>query len=109
MEPKEDFQVIIDPSVNERMAEHFEFLSRVSEEAANLLLDKLIEDMRSLEEDPYRFPEYNKPYLPVGKYRRKVSDEKYSIIFEIDGRYIYVDDIMDNRQDDDKSLLWQPI
>ena len=32
-------QIIIDPAVNDRIAEHFKFLVRVSENAANKLLD----------------------------------------------------------------------
>jgi len=55
------YTVIIDPAVNDRMYDHFEFLARVSETAAERLLDNLVMDMRSLEHMPYRNPVFNRP------------------------------------------------
>ena len=78
------------------MYEHFEFLGRVSVYSANLLLEELLKDIRSLETLPFRNPPYNRPYLPVGRYR---------IVYQIDDDSVFVDDIQDCRQDDDKSIL----
>ena len=49
------------------MAEHMEFLARVSEDAANRLLDELMKGIRSLAKMPFRNPVYDRPYLSPGK------------------------------------------
>ena len=99
------YRVIVDPAANDRMAEHLEFLSRVSENAAAKLLDELITDIRSLDMLPHRNPVYNRPYLPLGKYRYMLSGKRYRIVYQIEGDFVFVDDIQDCRQDDDKSIL----
>ncbi len=97
------YSVIVDPAVNDRMYEHFEFLSRVSSDAANRLLGILLEDILSLQTQPFRNPLYNRPYLPIGKYRYKISEKRYRIVYQIDGDFVYVDDIQDCRQNDVKT------
>ena len=102
---KRAYTVIISSDVNGRMYDHFEFLARVSVNAANRLLDGLLKDIRNLRTAPFRYPVYNRPYLPVGKYRYILSNKRYRIVYQIIGNQVYVDDIQDCRQDDDKSFL----
>jgi len=102
---KKVYQIIIDPAANDRMYEHFEFLARVSADAANRLLEGLLKDIRSLKTLPFRNSPYNRAYLPVGKYRYMISNKRYRIIYQIDGDFVFVDDIQDCRQDDDKSII----
>ncbi|ACV61767.1 hypothetical protein Dtox_0866 [Desulfofarcimen acetoxidans DSM 771] len=99
------YQVIIASDANERMYDHFEFLARVSVNAANMLLDGLLKDIRNLRTDPFRYPVYNRPYLPVGKYHYILLNKRYRIVYQIIGNQVFVDDIQDCRQDDDKSIL----
>jgi len=99
------YKVIVDPAVNDKMYDHFEFLARVSESAAERLLENLVEDMYSLERLPYRNPVFNRPYLRSGKYRYMVSCERYLIVYQIVENTIFIDDIQDSRQADNKSLL----
>jgi plasmid stabilization system protein ParE len=99
------YQVIIVSDANDRMYDHFEFLARVSVNAANRLLDGLLKDIRNLGTNPFRYPVYNRPYLPVGKYRYILSKKRYRIVYQIIGNQVFVDDIQDCRQDDDKSIL----
>ena len=101
-----EYIVVIDPAANDRMFDHFEFLARVSESAAERLLDSLVADMRSLEHMPYRNPVYNRPYLKSGKYRYMVSCERYRIVYQIVNNTVFVDDIQDSRQADSRSLLY---
>ena len=106
MQPSEKiYHVSVAPAANDRMSEHFEFLAHVSENAANRLLDELLRDIRFLKKFPQRNPVYERPYLPRGKYRYKFSCERYRIVYQIDGDFVFVDDIEDCRQDDDKSIL----
>ena len=101
-----EYTVIIDPAVNDRMYDHFEFLARVSESAAERVLDDLVKDMYSLERLPYRNPVFNRPYLKSGKYRYMVSCERYLIVYQIVDNTIFIDDIQDSRQAENKSLLY---
>ena len=99
------YEVEIAPSANDHMFEHFEFLARVSETAAEKLLDGLIIDIHSLTKLPYRNPVYDRPNIPKGKYRCMISCDRYRIVYQVEGRHVYVDDIQDCRQADNNSLL----
>ena len=100
-----EYHVYVDPAANDRMAEHMEFLARVSEEAANRLLDDLMAGVRSLKKLPFRNPVYNRPYLPIDKYRGLLIDKRYRMIYQVDDNCVFVDDIQDLRQDNDKNIL----
>lgn len=99
------YQVIIASDANDRMYDHFEFLARISVNAANSLLEGLLKDIRNLRTDPLRYPVYNRPYLTVGKYHYILSNKRYRIVYQIIDNQVFVDDIQDCRQDDGKSIL----
>ena len=91
------YTVIVDPAVNDRMYDHFEFLARVNESAAERLLDQLAVDMQSLECLPYRNPVFNRPHLKSGKYRYMISCEKYLIVYQVVGDTVFIDDVQNSR------------
>jgi hypothetical protein len=99
------YRVIIDPAASDRMYDHFEFLARVSEAAAEKLLDGMAADIRSLECMPYRNPMYNRPHLPGGKYRYMMSCGRYRIVYQSEDTAVLIDDIQDCRQSDRSSLV----
>ena len=101
------YTVVVDPAANDRMYDHFEFLARVSETAAERLLDDLVKDIRSLEHMPYRNPVYHRPYFQSGKYRYMISGDRYRIVYQIEDTVVFVDDIQDCRQSDRRSLLFE--
>ena len=93
-----NYDVIIDPTVNDRMYDHYEFLSRVGVDEAEKLLNGLIKDINSLKILPYRNPVYDRPYIPRGKYRYMLSCERYRIVYQIVNTTVFIDDIQDCRQ-----------
>jgi len=99
------YKVVVDPAVNDRMYDHFEFLARVDETAAEKFLDKLVEDMHSLEWMPYRNPVFNRPYIKAGKYRYMVSNKRYLIVYQIADDIVHIDDVQDARQAYDKNII----
>ena len=101
------YKIVIDPTANDRMYDHFEFLARVSEIAAEKLLVRLVADIRSLEYMPYRNPVYNRPYLKGGKYRYMMSGGRYRIVYQIEEDAVFVEDIQDCRQSDSNSLFFE--
>ena len=101
----QEYDVVIDPAATDRMFDHCEFMSRVSETAAEKILDGLMKDIRSLENMPHRNPVYDRPYIQRGKYRYMVSCGRYRIVYQIEGMTVYIDDIQDCRQSDDHSRV----
>jgi mRNA-degrading endonuclease RelE of RelBE toxin-antitoxin system len=99
------YNIRVAPAVNDRIAAHFEFLAMVSENAAHELLEELIKDIKLLETNPQINPYLDRPYIEHGKYRYKLSYGRYRIVYQIVNDTVFVDDIQDCRQDDDKSLL----
>lgn len=99
------YSIMIAPAANDRMAEHFEFLARISEDAANQLLDGLINDIQSLQKMPFRNPVYDRPYMTPLKYRYMMSNKRFRIVYQVVNDTVFVDDIQDCRQSDDKDLL----
>jgi plasmid stabilization system protein ParE len=87
------------------MYDHFLFLARVNENAARRLLDTFMKDIGSLASMPWAYPVYDRPFLPKGKYRYMLSGKRYRIVYQIVDDTIYIDDVQDCRQDDDKNLL----
>ena len=99
------YRVFVSPGANDRMYDHFLFLARLNENAARDLLSKLVEDIQSLELMPQANPYFDRPYLEQGKYRYKLSHRRYRIVYHIVDDCVYVEDIQDCRQDDEKSII----
>jgi len=97
-------KVLVSPSANDRMYDHLLFLAQVSENAARNLLTRLMKDIQSLEYMPQRNPFLDRPFLEQGKYRYKLSYRRYRIVYQIVKDCVFVEDIQDCRQDDDKNL-----
>jgi hypothetical protein len=98
-------EVVIHPNANDRMFEHFRFLAQVSVHGAEHLLDELIRDIQSLEFMPERYPWFERDYLPKKKYRYTLSAKRYRIVYQVIESIVFVEDIQDCRQDDDKNLV----
>jgi len=101
------YHVLVSPSANDRMFDHFLFLAQVNENAARNLLNRLIKDIQSLEYMPQRNPYLDRPYLEQRKYKYKLSYRRYRIVYQIVNNNVFVEDIQDCRQDDDKNLLYK--
>ena len=99
------YRILVSPSVNDRMYDHFLFLAQVSENAARNLLERLITDIQSLEYLPQSNPHLDRPYLEQGKYRYKLSYRRYRIVYQVVKDCIFVEDIQDCRQNDEKNLV----
>ena len=99
------YRVFIEPSADRRLAGHFEFLARVSEDAAFRLYDEYEDAIGYLEVSPESCPAYS-PKIPIdAQLRYKLFGKRYRIVFEICGNDVYAYDIQDCRQDFDKNIL----
>jgi len=99
------YHYFIDPVADQKLAEHMEFLARVSERAAINLYDEYKKAIEYLEIFPENCPTYF-PTVPIdAQLRYKLFSKRYRIVFEIVENKVYAYDIQDCRQDDDKKLI----
>lgn len=78
---------------------HVDFLAKVSKAAAVKMKDEVLSSMRTLRKYPQRYPIYDSPFITDTAYRIMVSAKRYLIFYEIVEKIVYVDYIVDSRQD----------
>ena len=105
----DEYNVVISEDAMSALDSHAEFLARVSKSAALELIDNILEDIETLKKLPERCPAYNNPFVPRGRYRKLLSSKRYLIVFEIGSGAVYVDYILDARQDTEHSFNLYPI
>ena len=93
------YKVVISDKAKEMLGVHIRFLSQVNRDAASELKNRLIREIRSLEEMPQRFPFFNETYIPANKYHKMYVKEYYLVLYQIKDSTVYVDWIVDCRQD----------
>lgn len=95
----EQFTVIVSDEAAQMLVEHVRFLAQVSEEAARKLVMEFNVKVRSLEEFPERNPWLIYPMIPSRKYRKLLLAKHYLPIYEIGDTHVFVDAVVDCRQD----------
>lgn len=90
--------VIISEKATEMMVAHARFLTQVSEQAAESLVLEFTTAVKSLEHFPERNPWFSDPVLPIYKYRKLLVSKRYLIIYLIKHTTVYIDLIVDCRQ-----------
>lgn len=93
------YTVIVSKMAAGMLVSHAAFLSQASEMAAVRLRDSFVFAANSLEVMPQRCPFLTNDYIPKSKYRKLVLEERYLIIFQIVDEKVYIDYIVDCRQD----------
>jgi len=94
-----EYEVIVSDAAYAMLDGHVVFLARVSSQAAVNLMDEILGDIESLSQFPERFPIFDNEFIPDGRYRKMLSAKRYLILYEIDLKTVYVDYIIDCRQD----------
>ena len=94
-----EFDVVISDAALAMLDSHMNFLANVSATAAKKLLGEILDDIASLSEHPMRFPIYQNQFIAESRYRRMLSAKRYLVIYEIDRSTVFVDFIVDCRQD----------
>lgn len=91
--------VIISDEAAQMLASHARFLAQVSETAVLQLIEEFDEKVKSLEEFPERNPWLDDPLIPKGKYRKLLMAKRYLLVYQVKGDTVYVDAMVDCRQD----------
>jgi plasmid stabilization system protein ParE len=98
-ENKQRYTVIISDEAAQMLVSHARFLVQVSESAALRLIEVFNERVKSLEIWPERNPRLIDPSIPAGKYRKLLMEKRYLLIYQIKAGTVYVDAVLDTRQD----------
>ncbi|MDD4089299.1 MAG: type II toxin-antitoxin system RelE/ParE family toxin [Tissierellia bacterium] len=93
------YKVRITSEATDMLISHSRFIANVSEKAAMQFVKEFYNKTNSLEIFPERNPLIFDPMIPEGKYRKLVIFKRYLIIYQIKDEYVYVDALLDCRQD----------
>lgn len=93
------YNVIISDRAKEMLGMHIRFMAQVNKPAAVKLKNRLIEEMQSLQNMPQRYPFFNENYIPANKYHKLYVEHWYLVLYQIKDNTVYVDWIVDCRQD----------
>ena len=78
---------------------HVKFLAQKSPSAAREMKAEILSAIRSLSNMPERCPFLNCEFISRNKYHKMVVDNRYLILYQIKGLIVFVDYIIDGRQD----------
>lgn len=95
----EKYRVIVSQKAADMLTDCAVFIARVSEEAALKFLDEFERQVQSLQRSPLRCPLLRGDYLPENKYRKLLLQNRYLILYQIKDDTVYVDHVLDCRQD----------
>lgn len=93
------YTVIISDEATQMLISHSRFIAQVSEEAALNFIVDFSEKARSLEKFLDRNPMLSDPFIPTHKYRKLQIGNRYLLIYQVKGDTVYVDYVVDCRQD----------
>lgn len=94
-----EFTVIISEAARQMLINHVRFLAQEDPDAANKTKALLLNSIRSLSKFPARHPFLEDDFLPANKYHKMVFVKRYLIIYQIKDQTVFVDWIIDCRQD----------
>lgn len=93
------FVVIISDEAVKMLVNHARFLAQASEAAAERLIAEFEASANSLAIFPERNAWLDDPVIPKGKYRKHLLAKTYLLIYQVKGSHVYVDAVVDCRQD----------
>ncbi|SHI01468.1 ParE toxin of type II toxin-antitoxin system, parDE [Sporobacter termitidis DSM 10068] len=99
MDKRAAYDVIVSDRSRQMLAGHIAFLARTSPDAAREAKNKIIAGIRSLSQLPERFPFLDAEFIPPNKYHKMFIEKRYLVLYQIRDRTVYVDYIVDCRQD----------
>lgn len=93
------YKVIVSDRAKAMLGTHIRFLKKVNKEAAAAKKKEIMSAMHSLSEMPERFPFLNEEYIKCNTYHKMFVEKWYIILYQIKDSTVYVDYIIDCRQD----------
>ena len=92
-------KVIVSPEAFDMLKEHIAFIANVDKNAAINTKNLIINSIKNLKEFPNRYPFFDEDYIPKNKYHKMFVQSRYLVLYQIKDDTVYVDYILDCRQD----------
>jgi plasmid stabilization system protein ParE len=99
MEKKPQYKVIVSDRARQMLVGHVFFLAQKSPTATRRVKNALIDAIRSLSTIPKQFPFLNTGFILQNKYHKMFFGKWYLILYQIRDQTVYIDYIVDCRQD----------
>ena len=93
------YNVIISDKAKQMLAVYLRFLANADKQATIKKKKDIIKALRFLEHTPNRYPFFEEPYIPHNKYHKMFVENWYLVLYQIQDNTVYVDYIVDCRQD----------
>lgn len=93
------YTVVISDEATQMLVSHARFLAQISEHAAIRLIETFEVKAKSLEQFPERNLWLVDPQISSGKYRKLLLEKRYLLVYQIKENTVYVDAVLDTRQD----------
>lgn len=93
------YTVTIREPAAEMLAHHARFLARASETAAERLVTEFVKQAKTLETMPERCPWVFDSLIPEHKYKKLLFEKHYMLLFQVVGKNVFVDAMVDCRRD----------
>ncbi|MDR1328924.1 MAG: type II toxin-antitoxin system RelE/ParE family toxin [Oscillospiraceae bacterium] len=93
------YKVIVSDLAKTMLGAHIKFIAQINPSAARDTKARLLAAIRSLSAMPERFPFLDEEFVPRGKYRKMFVERWYLLLYQIKEQTVYVDYIVDCRQD----------
>jgi len=93
------YNVIVSERAKRMLEQHMRFLAEKNEEAARRITQDLLDAARSLADMPQRYPFFSHAYIPANKYHKMVVTKYFLLLYQIRDDTVFVDYVVDCRQD----------
>lgn len=93
------YEIIISDKALQMLASHISFLAQVNSNAAMKLKETIMQEIKELEYLPEKYSWLIDDMLPIKKYHKKVINKRYLIIYQIRENTVYVEYIIDGREE----------
>jgi len=93
------YRIEVSDRAKTMLGAHVKFLAQKSPSVAREMKVKILEAIRSLSSLPERCPFFDSEFVPRNKYHKMTVDSRYLILYQIKNETVFVDYIIDGRQD----------
>lgn len=94
------YKVIVSRCVADNLLAHMSFIANVSIDAAQRFISEYETVIKHLEENPFQY-QIDVSFDNPNEYRRAVFAQWYKCIFMVEGSTVYIDSVVDCRQNPD--------
>ena len=93
------YDIVISDAALALLDAHMVFLAKVNGNAARHTMTDILNSIESLGKNPNRYPVYESPFISHNRYRKMLCAKRYLIIYEVLDDTVFVDYVLDCRQD----------